>query len=145
MGRVVPLAGKTRRRAVVDDSSSHEHEPLDELLHRPELVGDEQNGCVELAVQLTQQRGERLLCVDVDTRGRLVEHEEVRFAGERLGDERALLLAAGEGRDGSRRLHRKADSLDRRPYERLVALTDTAERSATRNSARGHDLLHGHR
>ncbi len=47
-------------------------------------------------MQLAEERAESLLRVDVDAGGRLVEDEELRFAGERLRDEGPLLLAAGK-------------------------------------------------
>ena len=47
-------------------------------------------------VQLAEQPGERLLRVDVDAGGRLVEDEQLRLRGERLRDEGALLLPARE-------------------------------------------------
>jgi hypothetical protein len=75
MGRVVPLAGQSRRRAVEDDAPAHEHEALDELLDRAELVRDEEDGRVELGVQLGEKHRERLLRVDVDAGRRLVQHE----------------------------------------------------------------------
>ena len=54
------------------------------------------------ADERAQRVGERLLAGRVDAGGRLVEHEQFRLAGQRAGDERALLLAAGEGATGSR-------------------------------------------
>src|SRR5688572_6543810 len=74
MGRVVPLPGKRRGRAVEDDAAAHEHEPFDELLECPELVRDEEDGRVELVVQLGEQCRERLLRVGVHAGRRLVEH-----------------------------------------------------------------------
>src|SRR5687767_9992399 len=76
MRRVVPLARQVRRRAVEHDAPAHEHQALDELLDGPELVRDEEDGRVELRVQLGEQHRERLLRVDVDAGRRLVEHEQ---------------------------------------------------------------------
>src|SRR5215218_5445544 len=99
MRRVVPRSREARRVAVEDDLAAHEHEPLDEALDGAELVRDEQDRHREVAVELCEQFRERLLRVDVDACGRLVEHEQVRLGGERLGDQRTLLLAAGEPRE----------------------------------------------
>ena len=49
-------------------------------------------------MELLEQGGERLLRVDVDSGGRLVEHEQPGSDGERLGDEGPLLLPAGQRR-----------------------------------------------
>src|SRR5262249_20797200 len=94
--RVVPDAGEIVRRAVEDDGAADEHESFDELLDRAELVRDVEDGDAELAVQLREQRGERVLGLGVDTRCRLVEHEQGRLGSERLRDEGPLLHASGE-------------------------------------------------
>src|SRR5439155_1387303 len=74
-------------RAVEDDSLTHQHQPADEVLDGAELVRDVEDRHAELAVQAIEQRRERLLRLDVDTRGRLVEHQEARLGRERLRDE----------------------------------------------------------
>src|SRR5262249_21982680 len=63
--------------------------------------------------QLLQQLAECLLRADVDARRRLVEDEQRRPRRERLGDERALLLAARELAQRPARAVREADALDR--------------------------------
>src|ERR687897_2263311 len=70
--RVVPDVRKLAGRAVEDDASANEHEPLDESLHGAELVRDVQHRDVELAVKAIEEARERFLRLDVDTRGRLV-------------------------------------------------------------------------
>ena len=57
---------------------------------------DVEDGDRELAVEAIEQAGERLLRLGVDSGRRLVQDEQRRLAGERLGDEGALLLAARE-------------------------------------------------
>ena len=143
--RVVPLAGQGRRWAVEDDSAAHQHEPLDELLHGAELVRDEEDRRVELVVQLGEQRRQRLLGVDVDAGRRLVEHQQVGLSGERLGDEGALLLAAGQRGDGLPRPLGQADALDGRLDESSVVRPQASNGAPPRDPARAHDLLHGHR
>ena len=118
--RIVPLPRKIPGRAVEDDALPHEHEPLDEPLDRAELVRDVQDRHVELAVEALEQRRERLLRLGVDSGRRLVEHEQRRLGGERLGDERALLLAAGELRERPLGGRREADPVER------VGLADRA-------------------
>ena len=99
MGRVVPGVGERGGRAVEHDSATDEHEPLDEALDGAELMGDEEDGHCEIAVQLLEHRRQRLLRVDVDTAGRLVENEELGLGGQCLRDQRALLLPSGERRE----------------------------------------------
>src|SRR5438034_10585901 len=94
--RVVPDTWQVRRRPVVDDALAHEHDPLDEVLDRAELVRHVQDRYPELRPEALQQRGDRLLRLHVHPGGRLVEREQIRVACQRLRDERALLLAARE-------------------------------------------------
>ena len=49
-----------------------------------------------LGREVDERVAEEPLRLRVDAGDRLVEHEQLGFAGERLGDEHALLLAAGE-------------------------------------------------
>ena len=97
------------------------------VLDRAELVRDEEDRHVPSSrVQLGEQRRERLLRVDVDAGGRLVEHEQVRLAGERLRDERALLLAAGEASRAAR--------VERSPRPtRSIAVVDALRGRAARS------------
>ena len=91
---VVPARGEARRLAVEHDAAANEDEALDVALDRPELVRDEDDRRSQVAVKLFEQGRERLLGVDVDTSRRLVQNEQVGLAGEGLGDECSLLLAA---------------------------------------------------
>src|SRR5690349_16469527 len=95
---VVPAVRQGARAAVEDDRPPDEDEPVDERLDGAELVRDQQDRHAEVAVQLAEEPRKRLLRVDVDARRRLVEHEQLRPRRQRLGHERALLLAAREPR-----------------------------------------------
>ena len=77
---VVPQVRELGRRSVEDDCSPHEHDSLHEALDRPKLVRDVENRDVQFAVQLFEQRGQRLLSLDVDSRRRLVEDEQLGIA-----------------------------------------------------------------
>src|SRR5437867_7103540 len=88
---VVPDTGQVRGRPVEDDLAAHEHDPLDEALHRAELVRHVEDRHVELTMELLEQRAQRLLALRVDAGGRLVEDEQIRIRRERLRDERPLL------------------------------------------------------
>src|SRR5690606_7334088 len=72
---------------------------LDERRERTELVEHHEDG--EAVVhEPGHRRGERLLARLVDARDGLVEHEEVGPPDQGARDEHALLLAAGQLRDG---------------------------------------------
>src|SRR5919108_5415930 len=96
---VVPLRGEVAGRAVEDDAATHEHEPLDDPLDGPELVRDVERRHPPVLVQAGEEPCEGLLRLGVDAGRGLVEHEERGLAREGLGDEGALLLAAGERRE----------------------------------------------
>src|ERR671937_2358828 len=109
---VMPEIWEFGGRSVEDDLAAHEHDPLNESLDRAELVGDVQDGDVEVAVELLEQRGERLLRLDIDPSRRLVEDEELRIGRQRLRDERALLLSARQGRQPPPRETREINAFD---------------------------------
>src|SRR4029079_6002199 len=80
MGRVVPVGGKLRGRAVVDDPAADEDDALDEARDPTELLRDVEDGDAERRMQFAEERAESLLRVDVHPGGRLVEDEELRLA-----------------------------------------------------------------
>src|SRR4029078_11625526 len=93
---VVPDARQIVRRPVEHDRSPYEHEAFDMMLDRAELVRDVHDRHAELPMEVGQEFGERLLRLGVDTGRGLVEDQQRRLPGERLGDERALLHPAGQ-------------------------------------------------
>src|SRR5207253_5653975 len=111
--RVVPEAGQGMSRPVEHDLLADEHEALDDMLDRAELVRDVQDGDAELTVEPAEECGERLLRRDVDAGCGLVERKERRLRGERLRDQRSLLLPARESRKRSAGERSEADLLDR--------------------------------
>jgi hypothetical protein len=144
MRGVVPQLGQRRRRSVEDDSLADEHKPLDYVLDRTEFVRDVEDRDPELAMKAREQLGERFLRLDVDTCGGLVECEEARLGRERLGDERSLLLPAGETSQRPVPELTEADALDRLLDRVVVAAREAAERLAGA-APRCHDLAHGRR
>jgi len=58
---VVPHTREAARRAVVDDAAADEHDPVDDVLDRTELVGDVQDRDPELGSQFLEENAERLL------------------------------------------------------------------------------------
>jgi hypothetical protein len=140
MGRVVPEARKVTGRPVEDDVTAHEDDPLDEALDRSELVRDIEDGHRELAVKAVEKLGERLLRFDVDARRRLVEDEKLGFRGERLGDERTLLLSAGKARQRPVRHTGEAYARNRLMDALTVVARESPEKPGARQSPGRHDL-----
>src|SRR4029453_14630880 len=71
--RGVPDTGQCRRCPVEDDPAGDEDDPFHELLTCAELMRDVEDGHCELVAEAPEQRGDRLLGLDVDTCCRLVE------------------------------------------------------------------------
>jgi hypothetical protein len=138
--RVVPDAGKVVRRAVEDDRSPDEDEALDVMLDRSELVGDVHDRRSELTVEPGEELRERLLRLGVDAGRRLVEDEQGRLPGERLGDERALLHPARESAERGVRDGAQADAADRLVDEAAI-VGPQAPDEASRGQAPGTDHL----
>ena len=85
------------RRALLDDLAlAHDVDAVGHLAHDAEVVGDQQHGHAELALQLLQQLEDLRLDGDVERGGRLVGDQQVGLVGERHGDHDALALAARE-------------------------------------------------
>ena len=83
--------------AQLDDLAEvHDGDPLAEVPDHGEVVGDEDEGEVEVALQVPQQVDD--LCLDGDVQGGdgLVGDDQLGLEGQRAGDADALALAAGE-------------------------------------------------
>ena len=101
-------------RALLDDPAEiHHGDPVRDVLHDREVVGDEQVGEPKLALQVLQQVDDLRLDRHVERRDRLVEDQQAGLERQRACDADALLLPAGElagvaVRDGGR----QADHLE---------------------------------
>ena len=62
--------------------------------HRPCFVKHYEKSLVLLVYELTKQRSQSFLGVQIHPSHRLVHHEKVRLRAQRSCDERALLLAS---------------------------------------------------
>ena len=83
--------------ALLDDLAVlHHADPVGDLAHDAEVVGDEQKRHAEPLLQILQQRDDLRLHGDVERGGRLVGDQEIGLVGERHGDHHALALAAGK-------------------------------------------------
>ena len=146
-------------RAGLDDLAAvHDADPVGDLAHDAEVVGNEQHGHAALLLLHLQQFEDLRLHGDVERRRRLVGDEKVRLVGERHRDHHALPLAAGElVRIGAEALFRIADAdlmqqLERAPVRLLVGdaavdLQDLADLPLDRvqRVQRRHRLLEDHR
>ena len=79
-----------------DPAQVHHRDPVADVLDDAHVVGDEQVGQPELALELLEQVEDLGLDRDVERGDRLVADDEVRLEHERAGDPDALALAAGE-------------------------------------------------
>ena len=83
--------------ALLDDLAEvHHRHPVGDLGHHAEVVGDEHDRHAELLLQLPQQLQDLRLGGDVQRRRRLVGDQQLRPAGQRHRDHRALPHAAGQ-------------------------------------------------
>ena len=121
VGGVVPLGREGAGRPVEDDAAAHEDEALHDLLDGAELVRHVEGRHLPVVAEAVEEAGKRLLRLSVDARGRLVQDEQRGLAGERLGDERPLLLAAGQLRQRTGCLLGEPDVRDGRIHDRAVA------------------------
>src|SRR6266540_1444181 len=144
VGGVVPQLGQGRGRPVEDDSLADEHESLDDVLDRSKLVRDVEDRDAELAVESSEQLRERLLRCDIDGGCWLVQREQPRVRYERLRDERALLLSAGESCQRPPCVRREPHPFDRLVDRRPVVRVEAAE-GVERGAAGGNDFSHRRR
>ena len=74
----------------------HHADPVADVAHHGEVVGDEEVGQAAAALQVLHDVEHLGLDGDVERRGRLVADEELRLGRQRAGDRDALALAARE-------------------------------------------------
>ena len=103
---------------------------------RAELVRDEQHGGAVLAHEVHERVAEQPLRLRVDARDRLVEHEQLGLAGERLRDQHALLLPARQLDDRASRAGRRAPTDSRRGRPRPVGRPRAGATSPRRAAGR---------
>ncbi|GAA5017727.1 hypothetical protein GCM10025734_68890 [Kitasatospora paranensis] len=79
-----------------DPAAAHQGRGVADRLDDVHLVGDQQHGEAELAVEVAQQGQDRPGGLRVEGAGGLVGEQHLGVAGQGAGDADALLLAAGE-------------------------------------------------
>ena len=115
--------------AVVDHPPPAEHHgPVDQGRQRPGLVQHDQD-CSALGQQGVQQPGQHLLVFQIDAGGRFVEDEQFRGAGQGAGDQRPLMLAAGQMGHVVAGPIAQTDQLERPAYGPVVGVPGRHERS----------------
>ena len=82
--------------ALHDLTEVHHHDSVGQVPDHAEIVADEKQGGLLLALDLHQQLGHRRRHRHVEGRDRLVGDDHGRIAGERAGDTDALLLSSGQ-------------------------------------------------
>jgi hypothetical protein len=84
-------------RAQLHDAPQVQHgDPVGEVAHDTEVVGDEEVGDALLRLEVGKEVEDRGLHRHVERRGGLVADDDARVPGERAPDRYALLEAAGE-------------------------------------------------
>ena len=87
----------TSRSADLDDLAEvHDRDPVREVPHHGEVVGDEDERDAELACEFLEQVHDLRLDRHVQRGDRFVGDDQLRAEGEGAGDADALALAAGE-------------------------------------------------
>src|SRR5581483_1991656 len=95
--RVLRLDVQVVARADLDRAAEvHDHHAIRDVPHDVQVVGDEDVGEAELALQVLQQVEDLRLHGDVERGHRLVADDQLRVDRERARDADALALAAGE-------------------------------------------------
>ena len=112
------------RSASLDERAEvHDGDPVGDVAHHRQVVGDDDVGQPELVLQVLEQVDDLRLHGDVEGGDRLVGDDELGRQGERAGDADALALAAGElVRVAVVVLRAQADQLEQRLHGALGAL-----------------------
>lgn len=95
--RVARMAEELGGRGVFHDPAEvHDGDPFAEVLDNGEIVGNQQVGKAQLALQLLEESKDLGLDGDIERGDRLVENEQPRFEGEGPGNPDALPLSTRE-------------------------------------------------
>jgi len=87
-------ADRLGRALAHDPSALHDRDPVREAAHRLQVVADEQITQAQPLLQLDQQLEDLGAQRRIQSRGRLVQHEQPRLARQRPRDVHALALTA---------------------------------------------------
>ena len=117
------------------------HGAVDEVAERAEIMQDHEYGgaCRQ---PLSEDTGKHALVLEVNSRGGLVQDQEVRVAGKCPRDQHPLLLPAGERGNVGVELFGESDSRDCVMDGLAVAAAQRAEGPSVRQPSGCNDLLH---
>ncbi len=124
-GIEIPCAG-----GLDDPAEIHHGDPVRDVAHHGEVVGDEQEGQAEALLELLQQIEHAGLHRDVQGRDRLVEHHDLGLKGQGARDPHTLALAAGK-------------LVGKAPGMLLVELHDVEQLAHSRRRPRGRTWWRG--
>ena len=134
------LLGRAGRRQRLDLLAAAQHrDPVGDLGHLVQLVADEDDRLALLG-QAPDDREELLRLLRRQHRGRLVEHEDVGAAVERLQDLDALLLADGDVLDDRARVDGQPEA-GRDLVHPLLGGGVVEQDAVVRRLGREHDVL----
>ena len=109
-----------------------------------DVVADEDEGDLALAVQVVEHRVEGGLRLRIDAARGLVEDDQLGVGHERAGDQDALLLTRRERADPRARVRFHACARQRLAHARSLRSADALEEAEARHEPGGDHLLHGH-
>ncbi len=92
-----PVKEGISRRELDDLPEIHHRDPVRDVAHDREVVGDEQRGQPELGLEVLHQVDDLRLDGDVECRDGFVGDQQIRLERERASDPDSLSLSAGEG------------------------------------------------
>src|ERR1700675_2306717 len=109
-----------------------------------DVVADEDEGDLALAVQVLEHGVEGGLRLGVHAAGGLVQDDQLGVGDQRAGDQHALLLSGRERADARPRVRLHADAGQRVGDAGSLRPADTLEETEARHEAGGDHLVHGH-
>jgi ABC-type dipeptide/oligopeptide/nickel transport system ATPase component len=95
-GKTSLALGLLRRAGLHHLAVAHDDDPVAHGADHPQIVADEEIGEAVLLLQVAQQIDDLRLHRHVEGRGRLVQHDQLRFQDQGAGDGDALPLPAGK-------------------------------------------------
>ena len=128
----------------MEDEAPVEAGELGDLLgDDADVVADEDEGDLALAIQVLEQRVEARLRLGIDAARRLVQDQKLGVRDQRAGDEDPLLLPGRQRADARAGLRGHADLAEHLGDAGALRRPDPAEQAERGHEARRHDLLDG--
>jgi hypothetical protein len=130
-------------RAIGDDPAVlQDYRAVDERSERSSLVQHNQHRLAD-GHKLSEKFGQRTLGLEIDPSHRFIKYQQVRFAGQRSGDQHALLLTAGKARHVMRQAVGEADHRHSVSYRVPIGLSQRYEQGPAGESTGRDNLLDG--